>query len=73
MPDGILQHTLVFQKPNNVYGKELEGTLISKLAWSRNGKYIAAAMEDTINVWYLPGTFKWANSVIRSFFSFLNN
>ncbi|XP_065224595.1 probable E3 ubiquitin-protein ligase HERC1 isoform X2 [Planococcus citri] len=54
MPDGILQHTLVFQKPNNVYGKDLEGTLISKLAWSRNGKYIAAAMEDTINVWYLP-------------------
>lgn len=55
MPDGNLHHTLVFQKPNNVYGRDLEGTLISKLAWSCNGRYIAAAMEDTFNVWYLPG------------------
>lgn len=55
IPETVLQHTFLFQKPNNVCGKDLEGTLISRLAWSSNGKYIAAAMEDTLNIWYLPG------------------
>lgn len=55
MPENILQHTLVFQKPNNVFGKDLEGMLMSRLAWSHDGKYISATMEDTLNVWYMPG------------------
>lgn len=55
MPENVLQQTLIFQKAHNLFGKDLEGVLISKLAWSANGKFIAAMMEDTLNVWYLPG------------------
>ncbi|KAL0271708.1 UNVERIFIED_CONTAM: hypothetical protein PYX00_008714 [Menopon gallinae] len=54
-PNGNLEHTLVFRKNENLYGSELSGELIGPLVWSASGKYIAAAMENVLNIWYLPG------------------
>ncbi|XP_069694063.1 probable E3 ubiquitin-protein ligase HERC1 isoform X1 [Periplaneta americana] len=49
-----LAHTLVFYQSENVYGSELHGELISQLGWSASGKFVAAAMDNTVNVWHLP-------------------
>jgi WD40 repeat protein len=51
----FLAHTLVFHQSENVYGSELSGELISQLGWSASGKFVAAAMDSTVNVWHLPG------------------
>ncbi|XP_071450243.1 probable E3 ubiquitin-protein ligase HERC1 [Hetaerina americana] len=49
-----LEHTLVFYKSEDIYGSELYGKSISHLGWSSSGKYLAAAMENIINIWILP-------------------
>ena len=55
MPVNVLAKTLVFQKGKNADAVEKEFALISKLEWSGCGNLLAAVMENTLNVWYLPG------------------
>ncbi|XP_039300234.1 probable E3 ubiquitin-protein ligase HERC1 [Nilaparvata lugens] len=49
-----LEQTLVFRLSENVYGSQLNGQLIDHLGWSPSKKFIAASMNNTINIWYLP-------------------
>ncbi|XP_046401290.1 probable E3 ubiquitin-protein ligase HERC1 isoform X2 [Ischnura elegans] len=51
-----LENTLVFYKSEDIYGSELHGKSISLLCWSASGRYLAAAMENVINIWILPNT-----------------
>ncbi|KAG8252878.1 putative E3 ubiquitin-protein ligase herc1 [Homalodisca vitripennis] len=51
---GSLEQTLVFHKSEHVYGRQLNGELISQLGWSPSGRYLSAAMENIINIWHLP-------------------
>lgn len=46
-----LEHTLVFHMSNNLFGSDLHDKLIGHLKWSTGGHYIAAAMENVVNVW----------------------
>lgn len=46
-----LETTLMFFKSPQVYGNDLNGELISKLAWSPSGLCIAASMEGTLNIY----------------------
>lgn len=46
-----LERTLIFHKTRDIYGCELQEKLIGHLKWSPNANYIAAAMENVINVW----------------------
>ncbi|KAK7862054.1 hypothetical protein R5R35_011478 [Gryllus longicercus] len=50
----FLEHTVVFHKADGAYGSELDGEIISHLGWSPSGRFIAAAMQDTVNIWHLP-------------------
>lgn len=47
----FLENTLVFQKSTNEYGNDLHGKLIEHIAWSTSGKYIAASLENVLNIW----------------------
>lgn len=49
----ILDSTLVFHISIDVFGSELHGRQISHLQWSPSGKYIAAALDNIVNVWPL--------------------
>ncbi|KAK9737174.1 HECT-domain (ubiquitin-transferase) [Popillia japonica] len=49
-----LEHTLVFHISSNLFGSDLHDKLITHLKWSTSGKYIAAAMENIINIWPMP-------------------
>ncbi|XP_054287973.1 probable E3 ubiquitin-protein ligase HERC1 [Macrosteles quadrilineatus] len=51
---GTLEQTPVFRKSEHVYGRQLNGELISHLGWSPSGRFVSAAMENTINIWHLP-------------------
>ncbi|XP_049838129.1 LOW QUALITY PROTEIN: probable E3 ubiquitin-protein ligase HERC1 [Schistocerca gregaria] len=50
----FLEHTLMFQVSGTVFGRELHDELISQLCWSSSGLFVAAALENTVNIWYLP-------------------
>nr|QHB15577.1 putative E3 ubiquitin-protein ligase HERC1 [Bemisia tabaci] len=64
-PNPSLERTLVFYKSDNHYGSELHGEQVCCLSWSPSGDYIAASMENTINIWHLPETWKFGeNSLI---------
>jgi len=41
----------MFFKSSQLYGNDLNGELISKLAWSPSGLCIAASMEGTLNIY----------------------
>lgn len=47
----LLERTLIFHKSYEMFGCELHGKLIGHLKWSPGRDYIAAAMENVINVW----------------------
>lgn len=49
----VLDSTLVFHMSTDVFGSELQGRHISHLKWSPTGEYIAAALDNIINVWPL--------------------
>jgi len=51
----FLAHTLVFYQSENVYGSELSGELMSQLGWSASGKFVAAAIGRTVNIWHFSG------------------
>lgn len=38
----------------NLFGSDLHDKLIGHLKWSTSGKYIAAAMENVVNIWPMP-------------------
>ncbi|CAG7693965.1 unnamed protein product, partial [Allacma fusca] len=40
--NAVQEHILMFQTSSSMFGSELNGELISNLAWSSNGKYVAA-------------------------------
>lgn len=46
---------MIFHKSHDVFGCELHGKLIGHLKWSPGADYIAAAMENVINVWCAKG------------------
>lgn len=46
-----MEHTLVFHLSQDMYGSDLQGKIISQLTWSTSGRYIAAVMENTLNIW----------------------
>ncbi|KAK4883685.1 hypothetical protein RN001_007004 [Aquatica leii] len=52
-PNLYLERTLVFHESMDVYGVELQGKLIGNIKWSPTGDYIAASMENIVNVWPL--------------------
>lgn len=47
----ILEHTFVFHKASKVFGTDLDNIPIKYLSWSASGAYLAAAMEEVINIW----------------------
>lgn len=51
----FLEHTLIFRKFEHAYGNELNGDLIGLLSWSPSGKFLAAAVENIVNIWHVPG------------------
>lgn len=51
-----LHRTLIFHSLPDVYGSDLQGKHIGHLKWSSSGEYIAAAMENVVNIWYLGRT-----------------
>ncbi|KAJ3666590.1 hypothetical protein Zmor_002027 [Zophobas morio] len=48
-----LDSTLVFHMSRDIFGNELQGKLIGHLKWSPSGDYVAAAMDNVINIWPL--------------------
>nr|XP_022910583.1 probable E3 ubiquitin-protein ligase HERC1 [Onthophagus taurus] len=50
----LLEHTFVFYQSTDLFGCELQDKPISHLKWSTAGKYLAAAMENVVNIWPLP-------------------
>lgn len=46
-----LDRTLVFQISMDEYGSELQGKRIGLVKWSPTARYLAAAMENVINIW----------------------
>ncbi|XP_074033510.1 probable E3 ubiquitin-protein ligase HERC1 isoform X2 [Leptinotarsa decemlineata] len=52
----ILESTLVFHTSVDVFGSELQGRLIGHLQWSPNGEFLAAALDNFVNVWPLKKT-----------------
>ncbi|KAF5301595.1 hypothetical protein FQR65_LT08900 [Abscondita terminalis] len=52
-PNLFLERTLVFHESMDVYGVELQGKLIGNIKWSPTGDYIAASMENIVNIWPL--------------------
>lgn len=48
-----LHRTLIFHTLPDVYGCDLQGKHIGHLKWSSSADYIAAAMENIVNIWYL--------------------
>ncbi|CAG9853588.1 unnamed protein product [Phyllotreta striolata] len=49
----ILDSTLVFHVSTDVFGSELQDRLIGHLKWSPMGNFIAAALDNVINIWPL--------------------
>lgn len=47
----LLDSTLIFHMSTDVFGCELQGRHIGHLMWSPTGEYIAAALDNVINVW----------------------
>ncbi|XP_044259648.1 probable E3 ubiquitin-protein ligase HERC1 isoform X3 [Tribolium madens] len=46
-----LDATFVFHISSDIFGNELQGKLIGHLKWSPRGEYLAAAMDNVINIW----------------------
>ena len=46
----------MFQTSSSMFGSELSGELISNLAWSPSGKYLAASMTYCLNIWTLSSS-----------------
>ncbi|KAE8748468.1 hypothetical protein FOCC_FOCC004763 [Frankliniella occidentalis] len=53
-PMSSLEHTLVYRKTQSVFGSELQGEEIAQLCWSPTGRFLAACMGNTLNLWMLP-------------------
>ena len=60
------KHTLVFHLSENVFGCELQDKVIEHLKWAPTGNFIAAALENVINIWPYP--FNYACNDNRNWF-----
>ncbi|XP_018567016.1 probable E3 ubiquitin-protein ligase HERC1 [Anoplophora glabripennis] len=49
----ILESTLVFHTSADFFGNDLQGRLIGHMKWSPTGEYIAAALDNFVNIWHL--------------------
>lgn len=49
----VFESTLVFHTSANIFGSDLQGRLIGHLKWSATGEYIAAVLDNFINIWHL--------------------
>lgn len=47
----ILDAIFVFHTSRDVFGNDLQGRLIGHVKWSATGRYIAAALDNYVNVW----------------------
>nr|CAI5839109.1 unnamed protein product [Callosobruchus analis] len=47
----VLDSTLVFHIATDIFGSELQGKLIGHLKWSPTGEFLAAALDNYINIW----------------------
>nr|CAH7744976.1 unnamed protein product [Callosobruchus chinensis] len=47
----VLDSTLVFHIATDIFGSELQGKLIGHLKWSPTGEFLAAALDNFINIW----------------------
>lgn len=52
----VLESTLVFHTSAEFFGNDLQGRLIGHLKWSPTGEYIAAALDNFINIWHFKQT-----------------
>ncbi|XP_050295909.1 probable E3 ubiquitin-protein ligase HERC1 isoform X2 [Anthonomus grandis grandis] len=46
-----LDSTLVFRLNVNTFGNDLQGKLIGHLRWSSTGDYLAASLDNVVNIW----------------------
>ncbi|KAL1506224.1 hypothetical protein ABEB36_005622 [Hypothenemus hampei] len=47
----VLDSTLVFRTNGETFGNDLQGKLIGHLCWSPMGDYLAAALDNVVNIW----------------------
>lgn len=52
----MFKSTLVFHTSADFFGNDLQGRHIGHLKWSATGEYIAAALDNFINIWNLKTT-----------------
>ncbi len=51
----FLQQTCVFNKGDEICGEDLDGHMLTHTAWNANGKLIAAAIDNLVNIWIIAG------------------
>ena len=51
----VMEQTLVFHISPGVFGPELQSPQLGHLCWGDAGSLIAVCMENTINIWTVPG------------------
>lgn len=51
----FLQQTCIFNSGGEMCGEELDGQELSSLTWNSTGRYLAASMDNLVNVWSLSG------------------
>ena len=51
----FLQQTCMFDKGPDSLMEEVEGQILTHVVWNSNGKLIAGAMDNLVNVWATAG------------------
>lgn len=51
----FLQQTFVFNRGQQHEHTDMENSIFSCLCWNTNGKFLAGALENMINIWPLAG------------------
>jgi len=51
----FLQQTLVFQRADDEDNSEQNGYMLNLVAWNSNGKLLAGAVDEMVNIWHLSG------------------
>ena len=53
----FLQQTLVFQRSDSDDNSEPSGYMLNHVAWNSNGKLLAGAVDEMVNIWHLAGVY----------------
>lgn len=74
----FLEQTCIFEKENNDTGESLGSCVPEHLSWSSCGKFLAASLDNIINIWEISGTkqnviFKFLCKVIKWQYMYLEN